>query len=113
VSCIATSIPALANIIPLTPPIVNSIIKPKVNNNGVSKFNQPPQIVANQLKILMEVGTAITIVAAVKYARESTSKPIVNMWCAQTKNPRIPILTIAQHIPKYPNILLFVNVSIT
>jgi len=42
------------------------MMKPKVNNNGVSKFNQPPQIVANQLKILIEVGTAITIVAAVK-----------------------------------------------
>jgi len=37
-----------------------------VNNKGVLKFNQPPQIVANQLKILIPVGTAIIIVAAVK-----------------------------------------------
>jgi hypothetical protein len=45
---------------------VNNTIKPRVNNSGVLKFNQPPQIVANQEKILIPVGTAITIVAAVK-----------------------------------------------
>jgi hypothetical protein len=45
---------------------VNKKIKPTVNNKGVWKFNQPPQMVANQLKILIPVGTAITIVAAVK-----------------------------------------------
>jgi len=37
----------------------------------------PPKKVANQLKILMPVGTAIIIVAAVKYARVSTSIPTV------------------------------------
>jgi len=51
---------------PETPPIVNKKIKPIVNNNGVLKFNQPPQIVANQLNILIPVGTAIIIVAEVK-----------------------------------------------
>jgi len=39
----------------------------------------PPQSVAIQLKIFIPVGTAIIIVAAVKYARVSTSKPTVNM----------------------------------
>ena len=34
---------------------------------------------ANQEKILIPVGTAITIVADVKYARESTSIPTVNI----------------------------------
>jgi len=52
-------------------------MKPNTNNNGVLKFNQPPQIVANQLKILTPVGTAIIIVAAVKYALVSISKPTV------------------------------------
>jgi hypothetical protein len=35
--------------------------------------------VANQLKILIPVGIAIIIVADVKYARVSTSIPIVNI----------------------------------
>jgi hypothetical protein len=72
--------PELARITPETPPTVKRKIKPIVNNNGVLKFNQPPQIVANQLKIFIPVGTAITIVEAVKYARVSESKPTVYMW---------------------------------
>jgi len=67
--------PAFAKITPVTPPTVNKKIKPTVNKSGVLKFNQPPQIVAIQLKILIPVGTAITIVLAVKYARVSKSKP--------------------------------------
>jgi hypothetical protein len=51
--------------------------------------------VASQLKILIPVGTAMIIVAAEKYARVSTSIPTVNMWWAQTKKPKIPIVTIA------------------
>lgn len=39
-----------------------------------------PWIVASHLKILIPVGIAIIIVAAVKYARVSTSKPTVNIW---------------------------------
>jgi len=45
---------------------VKRIIKPTENIKGVLKFNEPPHIVANQLKILIDVGTAITIVADVK-----------------------------------------------
>jgi len=41
------------------------------------------------------VGMAIIIVAAVKYARVSTSIPIVNIWWAQTKKPKIPIIIMA------------------
>jgi hypothetical protein len=79
VSWNAISKPALDKITPVTPPIVNKTINPNVNNKGVLKFNQPPAIVANHEKILIPVGTAITIVAAVKYARVSTSKPTVNI----------------------------------
>jgi len=39
-----------------------------------------PCRVASQEKILIPVGTAIIIVADVKYARVSTSMPTVNMW---------------------------------
>jgi len=59
--------------------MVNKKIKPSANNIGVSNQRVPPQIVANQLKILIPVGTAIIIVTAVKYARVSISKPAVYM----------------------------------
>jgi hypothetical protein len=43
----------------------------------------------------MPVGIAIIIVAAVKYALVSISKPTVNMWWAHTINPKTPIENIA------------------
>jgi len=46
---------------------------------GVSYLMRDPWIVANHLNTLIPVGTAIIIVAAVKYARVSTSIPTVNM----------------------------------
>lgn len=49
------------------------------NSIGVSKIIEPAHIVAIQEKILIPVGTAIIIVAAVKYARVSTSNPTVNI----------------------------------
>lgn len=55
---------------------------------------------ASHLKTLTPVGIAIIMVAAVKYARVSTSRPTVNMWCAHTINPSIPIEIIAYIIPK-------------
>jgi len=51
--CNATSIPELAKTTPVTPPTVNK----KIN---------PPHRVANQLNILIPVGIAIIMVAAVK-----------------------------------------------
>jgi hypothetical protein len=54
-------------------------MKPLANNIGVFKTIEPPNIVAIQLNILIPVGTAIIIVALVKYARVSTSKPTVNI----------------------------------
>jgi len=47
---------------------------------GLFRFTEPPHIVAIQLKTLIPVGTAIIIVAAVKYARVSTSSPTVYIW---------------------------------
>jgi len=69
----------LANITPVTPPTVNKKINPIAHNIGVSYLILPPNIVANHENILIPVGTAIIIVAAVKYARVSTSIPTVNM----------------------------------
>ena len=61
---------------------------------------------ANQLNILIPVGTAIIRVAAVKYARVSTSNPTLYIWWLQTTKPSTPIDIIAYTIPKYPNIVL-------
>ena len=52
-------------------------------------------MVAIQLKIFTPVGTAMIIVAAVKYILVFTFMPMVNMWCAQTTKPTTPIATIA------------------
>jgi len=71
------SIPEFDKIIPVKPPKVNKKINPFANNIGVVSTMSPPNIVAIQLKILIPVGTAIIIVAAVKYALVSTSKPTV------------------------------------
>jgi len=66
VSCIAISIPELAIITPVNPPIVNKKINPIAKSIGVLNEICPPHIVAIQLKILIPVGTAIIIVAEVK-----------------------------------------------
>lgn len=85
----------LERTIPVNPPTVNRKINPKAQSIGVSYLILAPWIVANQLKTLIPVGTAIIIVAAVKYARVSTSIPTVNMWWAHTMNPSTPIASIA------------------
>jgi hypothetical protein len=79
VSCSAISIPELDKTIPVKPPNVNKKIKPLAKSIGVFNTIVPPNIVATQLKILIPVGTAIIIVALVKYALVSTSKPTVNI----------------------------------
>jgi len=92
---------------------VNKNKNPIVHNSGVLNVKLPPYSVANQLNIFIPVGTAIIIVAAVKYALESTSIPTVYMWCAHTINPNTPIDNIAYTIPKYPNTGFSAKVDIT
>lgn len=74
---------------------MNRKINPSAHNIGVSNFTRDPMMVASHLNTLIPVGTAMIIVAAVKYARVSTSIPTVNMWWAHTIKPRIPIPSIA------------------
>ena len=50
----------------MTPPTVNRKMKPIAHSIGVLNSMEPPHIVAIQEKILMPVGTAMTIVAATK-----------------------------------------------
>jgi hypothetical protein len=70
---------AFAKITPVTPPKENRKIKPILYNIEVLNQITPLNIVASQLKIFIEVGTAIIIVAALKYALESTDIPTVNI----------------------------------
>jgi len=74
---------------------VNRKINPIAHIIGESILICDPVVVAIQLKILIPVGMAMIIVAAVKYARVSMSIPIVNMWWAHTMNPKKPIALIA------------------
>jgi len=60
------SIPEFERTIPVRPPKVNRNINPLANSIGVVRTILPPNIVAIQLKILIPVGTAMIIVAAVK-----------------------------------------------
>lgn len=78
-SCNAISIPELDKIIPVNPPNVNRNMKPLAKSIGVFMTIFPPNIVATQLKIFIPVGTAMIMVAAVKYALVSTSRPTVYM----------------------------------
>jgi hypothetical protein len=52
--------------IPVTPPVVNKNKKPTTHNRGPVRKSGEPKRDATHLKILIPVGTAIIIVAAVK-----------------------------------------------
>jgi len=80
VSCSTTSIDEFASTIPVNPPSVNRNTNPRAHSSGVSHWRFDPCRVAIHLNTLIPVGTAIIIVAAVKYARVSTSIPTVNIW---------------------------------
>lgn len=94
-SCRIISREEFDRMIPVTPPVVKRKMNPMAHSIGVEYFKLDPCIVANHLNTLIPVGTAIIIVAAVKYARVSTSIPTVNMWWAHTINPKMAIPSIA------------------
>lgn len=86
---------------------MNRKINPRAHIIGVVKFKRVPLAVAIHLNTLIPVGIAITIVAPVKYARESTSRPTVYMWWPQTIKPKRPIEHIAYCIPRVPKVFFF------
>jgi hypothetical protein len=63
--------------IPVKPPTTNKKINPNNHKKGTDIFKSENIKVLTQLNTLTPVGIAITIVAAVKYARVSTSIPTV------------------------------------
>jgi hypothetical protein len=66
VSCKRRSILLLLSVIPVRPPKVNKNKNPKLHKKTGDKTTKEPNKVPNQEKTLIPVGTAITIVAAVK-----------------------------------------------
>ena len=69
----------MASIIPDSPPMVNSATKAMANNIGVSKVNDPLNIVDNQLKTFTPVGIAMSIVEYIKNSSPAIGIPTVNM----------------------------------
>jgi len=90
-----TSIDEFASTIPVNPPNVKRTINPSAHSIGAEKFGLDPLILLSHEKTLTPVGTAITIVADVKYARVSTSIPTTNIWCPHTMKPKSAIESIA------------------
>src|SRR5207247_9466370 len=70
------------------------------------KTRFPPQQSASQLKILIPVGTEITIVEKTKKVFPAGPMPTVNIWCAHTLKLIKPIATDAATIAGYPKIAL-------
>merc|ERR550517_1007128 len=81
---------------PVNPPTVNKNTNPTAQIIAGDIFNSAPYSVPIQLKTLMPVGTAITIVAVVKYARVS-----VSINCKYVVGPH--------NKPKHPNCRYSVN----
>ena len=72
---------------PESPPITNIDRKPSTNSIGVVMCIRPFHIVASHEKILIPVGTAITIEVTIIGTRSHDAMPATNMWCAHTENP--------------------------
>src|ERR671914_1204029 len=102
-----------ASMIPLIPPSVNIVMKPSANSMGVRRWITPLQSVASQEKILMPVGTAISIVVIIIGIRSQLHMPDTNMWWAQTEKPRITMATSEKAIIRYPKIGLRAWVEMT
>src|SRR5262249_77003 len=95
---------AAASITPVNPAIRNWNRKPTQNSIGVANQIRPPYMVAIQLKILIPVGTATSIVEITKKMLEPGDMPMVNMWWAQTLTPMAPMPTVAPTMAARPNI---------
>src|ERR1700726_3730920 len=95
--------------IPVRPAIKNWKRKAIQNSIGVLNSIFPPHMVANQLKILIPVGTAIAMVEITKKVLAAAPMPTVNMWWAHTLMLMNPIATVAPTITGYPKIGLREN----
>ena len=60
--------------------MVNSTMKARANNMGISKVMEPRHMVATQLNTFTPVGTEISMVANIKNISANTGIPVVNIW---------------------------------
>ena len=65
---------------PVIPPTTKVEMKPSAKSIGVCSRTLPWYIVAIHEKILMPVGTAISMVLAAKNEAAIGPNPVVNMW---------------------------------
>src|SRR5437762_1614844 len=89
---------------PEMPPIVNTTMNAIAKSIAVRKRRAPPQSVPSQEKIFTPVGTAMSIVDAMKKICSAGSMPATNMWCTKTPNERKPIAADEYAIIRYPKI---------
>ena len=80
---------------PDRPPIVNIATNEAAKQKAVRNRSEPPQSVDSQLKILMPVGIAMSIVISAKAESAIGPMPTANMWWAQTPKPRKPMRAVA------------------
>ena len=76
---------------PDRPPIVNIAMNPSAKSIGVFIRSDPPQTVPSQLKIFTPVGMAMSIVESPNAVVATGPRPVANMWCAHTPQPRKPM----------------------
>ena len=76
-------------------------------------LSRPSHNVASQLKTLMPVGIAISMVVIMMGTRSHGCTPATNMWWAQTEKPSTTIAISDSAISRYPNTGLRENTAIT
>ena len=82
---------------------MNTIINTRIQTNiGLLNIRSFPKRDRVHLYTLIPVGTAIIIVAELKYSWVSVSIPATYKWWAHTKVPTLAILNIANSIVLYP-----------
>src|SRR5579872_4042117 len=90
-----------ASVTPVTPPRRKAKRNPMQNSIDVEKMSCPRHIVPIQLKNLMPVGTAMSNDSSEK--KGSSTRPVVNMWCAHTPVDSAAMAMVAKTMLLYPN----------
>src|SRR5688572_24458606 len=82
---ISTGVAAMK--MPDSPPMMNIDTNDNANNIGVVNWILAPQIVPNQLKTLIALGSAMNIVATMNVMPSTGFMPETNMWWPHTIKP--------------------------
>src|SRR3990172_3083818 len=88
---------------PESTPMMNIDTNDSANSIGVVNWIFAPQIVPNQLNVLIALGRAINIVATMNVMPSTGLMPETNMWCPHTMKPSPAMPAIEYTIGLYPN----------